>query len=86
MDPDAVVSVVLAQLDTRTFVFGSSGFLFRSNKLMYDRETKSLWHSLTGELVVGPLAHSGIKLKLLPVVVSTWGQWKSDQPAVCPLR
>ena len=68
------------QLEGRTFVFGSSGFLFRSNKLMYDRETKSLWHSLTGEPVVGTLAHSGIKLKVLPVVVSTWGQWRADHP------
>jgi hypothetical protein len=72
--------VYATQVDTRTLVFGSSGFLFRSNKLMYDRETTSLWHSLTGEPVVGPLAHSGIKLKLLPVVVSTWGQWRSDHP------
>jgi hypothetical protein len=72
--------VYATQLDTRTLVFGSSGFLFRSNKLMYDRETNSLWHSLTGEPVVGPLAHSGIKLQILPVVVSTWGQWKSDHP------
>lgn len=68
------------QLEDRTFVFGSSGFLFRNNKLMYDRETKSLWHSLTGEPVVGALAQSGIKLTVLPVVVSTWGQWKADQP------
>jgi len=27
-------------------VFGSSGFLYRSNKLMYDQETKSLWNQL----------------------------------------
>lgn len=68
------------QLTGRTLVFGSSGFLFRSNKLMYDRETSSLWHSLTGEPVVGALAHSGIKLQILPVVVSTWGQWLADHP------
>ena len=24
--------------------FGSSGFLYRSNKLMYDRNTDTLWH------------------------------------------
>ncbi len=64
-----------------TFVFGSSGLLFRSNKLMYDRNTNSLWHSLTGEPVVGPLANSGIKLTRLPVVVTTWRQWREDHPA-----
>jgi hypothetical protein len=72
--------VYATQTGDRTFVFGSSGFLYRSNKLMYDRGTKSLWHSLTGEPVVGTLAHSGIRLTVLPVVVSTWGQWKSDHP------
>ena len=64
----------------RTFVFGSSGLLFRSNKLMYDRQTASLWHSLTGEPVVGTLAYSGIRLKRLPVVVTTWRQWREDHP------
>jgi hypothetical protein len=61
-------------------VFGSSGFLYRSNKLMYDRGTNSLWHAITGEPVVGALAHSGIRLRQLPVVVSTWGQWRAAHP------
>lgn len=63
-----------------TYVFGSSGFLFRSNKLMYDQQTHSLWHSLTGEPVVGPLTHSGIKLQVLPVVITTWEHWLRDHP------
>ncbi|MGR3292329.1 MAG: DUF3179 domain-containing (seleno)protein, partial [Paracoccaceae bacterium] len=48
------------------FVFGSSGFLYRSNKLMFDRETNSLWNQFTGKPVVGPLADSGIVLKQRP--------------------
>ena len=63
-----------------TYVFGSSGFLFRSNKLMYDQQTKSLWHHLTGEPVVGPLANSGIKLKVKPVVTTTWSEWVRAHP------
>ncbi len=39
-----------------TYTFGSSGFLFRSNKLMYDRSTLTLWNQLTGEPVLGELA------------------------------
>ena len=35
---------------------GTSGFLFRSNKLMYDRATQSLWNTLWGKPVIGPLA------------------------------
>ena len=64
----------------RTFVFGSSGFLFRSNKLMYDRQTRSLWNQLTGDPVLGSLAGTGVKLNLLPVVVTTWEEWKTQHP------
>ncbi len=50
----------------KPLVFGSSGFLYRSNKLMFDRETDSLWNQFTGEPVSGPLVKSGIKLKNTP--------------------
>ena len=56
----------------KPFVFGSSGFLYRSNKLMFDRETDSLWNQFTGEPVTGPLANSGIKLKIRPVAITSW--------------
>jgi len=64
----------------RTFVFGSSGFLFRSNKLMYDQQTKSLWHHMRGEPVVGPLADSGIRLAPRPVVTTSWREWIRQHP------
>jgi hypothetical protein len=65
----------------RTFTFGSSGLLYRSNKLMYDRETESLWMTIPGEPAGGKLATSGIKLKKLPLVVTTWGDWRGRHPA-----
>lgn len=58
------------------FVFGSSGFLYRSNKLMFDRQTNSLWNQFTGEPVSGPLVNSVIKLKIRPVTITTWKRWK----------
>ena len=61
-------------------MFGSSGFLFRSNKLMYDQQTKSLWHHMRGEPVVGPLADSGIRLVPRPVVTTTWREWVRRHP------
>ena len=64
----------------RTFVFGSSGFLFRSNKLMYDQQTKSLWHHMHGEPVVAPLADSGITLRPRPVVTTAWRDWVRAHP------
>ncbi len=65
----------------RTFTFGSSGLLYESNKLMYDRETWTLWNQLTGEPVAGALAGSGLNLERLPVVVTTWAKWKKSHPA-----
>ncbi len=62
------------------FVFGSSGFLFRSNKLMFDRQTNSLWNQFTGKPVTGPLAQTDIALKILPVLITSWDNWKSINP------
>ena len=63
-----------------TYSFGSSGFLFRSNKLMYDRQTRTLWNQLTGEPVLGELVGSDVELSLLPVVVTTWDAWLVQHP------
>jgi hypothetical protein len=35
---------------------------------------------MTGEPVVGPLARSGIRLRVLPVVVATWKEWREAHP------
>ncbi len=62
------------------FVFGSSGFLYRSNKLMFDRQTDSLWNQFTGKAVAGPLVNSGIELKTRPVTITSWREWRTDHP------
>lgn len=68
------------QIDGEVLKFGTSGFLYRSNKLMYDRRTDTLWHQFRGEPVIGPLANSGIRLEVLPVTVATWGEWVRAHP------
>ncbi|WP_306117036.1 MULTISPECIES: DUF3179 domain-containing protein [unclassified Roseovarius] len=65
---------------SRPLVFGSSGFLYRSNKLMFDRATHSLWNQFTGKPVSGKLVNSGIELQQRPVVITTWQNWRSDNP------
>ena len=62
------------------FVFGSSGFLYRSNKLMYDQQTHSLWNQFTGRPVVGTLTGSGIELKVRPVAITSWKKWRTRHP------
>lgn len=66
--------------DGVTYTFGSSGFLYRSNKLMYDRQTFTLWNQLTGAPVLGKLVGSDLELALLPVVLTTWEAWQAQHP------
>ncbi|MEZ5669935.1 MAG: DUF3179 domain-containing protein [Alphaproteobacteria bacterium] len=62
------------------FTFGSSGLLYRSNKLMYDHQTGSLWNQFTGRPVVGPLTGSGIELAIRPVAITSWAAWRDANP------
>ena len=60
--------------------FGSSGLLYRSNKLMYDRNTGSLWNQFTGTPVSGPLVKSNVQLEILPVTITSWRDWLDRHP------
>jgi Protein of unknown function (DUF3179) len=76
--------------DTRTpngqsYTFGTSGLLYRSNKLMIDRQTLTLWNNLTGEPAVGRLARSTVRLPVLPVTITTWKEWRERHPGTTVL-
>ena len=60
--------------------FGSTGMLMRSNKLMYDRNTDTVWNALTGIPAFGPLVSADIELDILPVVVTDWATWLEEHP------
>jgi hypothetical protein len=60
--------------------FGTSGLLYRSNKLMIDRDSGSLWSNLTGEAVLGSAAAAAERLEPLPVTVARWGAWMRAHP------
>jgi hypothetical protein len=62
------------------YTFGTSGLLYRSNKLMFDRESYSLWSNLTGEPVVGRLALTSVTLEVLPTTLTTWAAWVERHP------
>lgn len=64
----------------RTWRLGTSGLLYRSNKLMFDEETGSLWSTLEGRPVIGELVDRGIELRSRPVVTTTWGEWRALHP------
>lgn len=67
-------------VDGTNHVMGTSGFLYRSNKLMYDQATQSLWSTMRGEPVVGPLVGQGIVMESEPIVTTTWGEWRRRHP------
>lgn len=63
----------------RTTTFGTSGKLYNSNLVMYDRATSSLWPQLLGLAVSGE--RKGERLRELPLAVTTtWGRWKARYP------
>ena len=64
----------------RVYRFGTSGLLYRSNKLMWDRETRTLWDQFTGEPVWGALVDSGVEVEAVPTVYTTFGDWLEDHP------
>lgn len=62
----------------RVVDFGTSGLLFRSSLVMYDRQTESLWSHFTGEAVAGFL--TGAELDTIPVATVSWGDWRDAHP------
>ncbi len=68
------------EIDGKNHEMGTSGFLYRSNKLMYDKATQSLWNTLWGEPSIGPLIEADIKLNVRSVVTTTWKEWKMRHP------
>lgn len=60
--------------------FGTSGLLYRSNKLLFDEESNTLWSALARKPVLGELAGSQTGLRSRPIVTTTWGEWVSLHP------
>jgi uncharacterized protein DUF3179 len=60
--------------------FGTSGLLVRSNKLMFDRESGSLWLQMTGEPVLGPAAAQPVPLTMLAATLTSWAEWRQQHP------
>ncbi len=70
----------ITTVDGTNHQMGTSGFLYRSNKLMYDQATQSLWSTMRGEPVLGPLVDQGIRMEFLSIVTTSWGEWKRRHP------
>jgi hypothetical protein len=65
-------------IDGNIVEFGTSGKLYNSNLVMYDRKSNSLWSQALGEGIVGN--YSGIKLEKIPFDIAYWKEWKKLYP------
>ncbi len=63
----------------KPMTFGVSGLLYRSDLLLYDRETESLWSQISSEAVTGP--SMGRRLRLLRSRMMSWGDWRRLHPS-----
>jgi hypothetical protein len=61
-------------------VLRTSGLLTRSNKVMFDLNTFSIFDTFLGTAQSGPLAEQGISLDQHSVVTSTWVDWREAHP------
>ncbi len=66
------------RLGDRVLDFGTSGLLYRSALVMYDRQTESLWSHFTGEAVIGTL--TGEQVELIPMSTVSWSDWLDANP------
>jgi hypothetical protein len=61
-------------------ILRTSGLLIRSNKVMYDLTTYSVFDTFLGHAVTGPLAERNLQLEQATVITTDWGTWKSTYP------
>ena len=67
-------------------ILRTSGLLIRSNKVMYDLNTYSVFDTFLGHAVTGPLAEKGVQLEQASVVTTDWGRWKKEHPDTTVLK
>ena len=70
--------VFIRDVDGQMLQFGTSGKLYNSNLVMYDRTSESLWSQAMGEGIVG--RYAGKDLEKIPFEVSYWDDWKKQYP------
>ncbi len=66
------------QVGDRLLSFGTSGRLYLSALVMYDRQTESLWSQVERTAIAGVLA--GERLELIPVTMLRWADWRATNP------
>jgi hypothetical protein len=66
------------QIEGQDHTFGVSGRLYKSNVLLYDHQTESLWSQLMERSISGPLA--GKPLEKIAATRTRWHTWINRNP------
>jgi len=67
-----------ARLDGQRALFGVSGLLYKSDVLLFDRASESLFSQLLRKAITG--RRRGTELVTLPASMTTWRAWKRRHP------
>jgi hypothetical protein len=70
--------VYVRKIENKILTFIVSGMLWRNSLIMQDTRTGSYWSHITGEALLGDL--KGKKLAVIPVVQTSWAEWRDDHP------
>ena len=66
------------RFDDQVLDFGTTGRLYYSNLIMYDRQTETWWQQATGEGIAG--AYAGSRLRFVPLAMVSWEDFKASFP------
>ena len=66
------------RVGSRILDFGTSGRLYKSALVMYDRQTESLWSHFSAEAIAGVL--TGEELRRHPTAMVGWADWRDANP------
>jgi len=72
------------EVEGQLLTFGVSGYLYRSDVLMYDHQTESFWSQLHQGAVAGP--QTGTPLTVIPSRVTSLDAFRRERPAGKVLR
>jgi hypothetical protein len=65
-------------VEDEAHTFGVSGLLYRSDLLLYDHTTQSLWSQISARAVSGP--RTGARLRVLRSEMTRWEDWRRRHP------
>ena len=66
------------RFDDQVLDFGTTGRLYYSNLIMYDRQTETWWQQATGEGIAG--TYAGSRLRFVPLAMISWEDFKASFP------